>query len=514
MSTMDFHATAAALALALRNVERPSCCPLCLHNFAFSLEQDLGALDELRATGHDFWNACMGIVAAPRKDDDSSLAALENHFADMTDRCQTRVHFLHDFGPHGCRLDQGSRLYRTFFHSVFRCIWNALTYGDRAVSSLVTTHPQRGFNSKRRGLWPASIAELFPAGERETVSALVFWCTQLFSLHPLIIITELLLIARPIILPLLMCEPEHGRLVWSLVQFLDPVTSACPRPDPRGPCLWPGGQAPCELPDDWLLFPCIVKEEYRLGWTSRRDGYRVANKFLTFLRIGLDSGPDDGNNFTRGYEEALLHTFQRAAIKFHDDRSTGDMNIDALLDYVSGMQWRLGLPATALDNDFLRVRYASRIESYEDIEFSVATPIFAFLELQQKTRSCCGPDCALPMERNAAPGLPFSLCSRCKFTRYCSKACQKRDWKEHSTAGLKSTYSHKQLCPVFCRLLGQPGLSKEYKEVKDFEEAFFQPEVCIDDHDLDILLSIAMEADIPSIYKILVTRLVRAVLLL
>jgi hypothetical protein len=42
---------------------------------------------------------------------------------------------------------------------------------------------------------------------------------------------------------------------------------------------------------------------------------------------------------------------------------------------------------------------------------------------------CTG--CYLYEDPNTAPTAPFYRCSRCKFTFYCSAACQRSDWPEH-----------------------------------------------------------------------------------
>ncbi|KZV85466.1 hypothetical protein EXIGLDRAFT_841450 [Exidia glandulosa HHB12029] len=500
---MDYLATATAFAVGLRNVQRPLCCPFCFDELADLLD-DM-ALEELRTTCHDFWNGCIGVVTALRTGDDSDFAALEEHFTRVAQRCTNRLHRVAAVYSYVRTDSPRSDLYCTFFAAVFQCVFRGLTGGDKAVTERTMVRPQHGFNSRRNHTWPTSVADLFPVGERETVQALIFWCTQLISPHPLNVISQLLVVARPILLPLLMQEPEHGRLVWSLVQCLDPVTTTRALPAHSDPNIWPGGQAPCENPRNWLSLDWIIEDEGR--WA-----YGAAAMFLFNLRVGVDSSTEDGDNFTIGYEGVLLPFLQRGILAVHNDDDglpVEDLSRQ-LVHYVNGIQERLQLADSTLSLGFRRVRHAIKVESAKDFEFSVATPILLYLHLWYKNRACFGPDCALPVQRNVASSRPFPFCSGCKFARYCSKTCQKRDWKELRTPGLVSAYSHKELCPVYRRLLAQPGLSMNQESgIKSFQEAFHGPDVCIDDHDLEVLLSIAMESDIPKVWKLLVIHLIK-----
>ncbi|EJD44968.1 hypothetical protein AURDEDRAFT_165840 [Auricularia subglabra TFB-10046 SS5] len=68
------------------------------------------------------------------------------------------------------------------------------------------------------------------------------------------------------------------------------------------------------------------------------------------------------------------------------------------------------------------------------------------------------------------PGDAWKLqaCARCHFMRYCSRECQRADWRDDAD-GRRA--SHKALCPILCKLWGA-GASIEKQTTKEFAVSF------------------------------------------
>ncbi|KZV99389.1 hypothetical protein EXIGLDRAFT_725346, partial [Exidia glandulosa HHB12029] len=373
-----------------------------------------------------------------------------------------------------------------FFDAAYECIYVGVTLGEKAIA--LRSKPNQGFNSSKRGEWPLAIDSMFPSGESESIASHVFWCTQLFSPYPTYVLCQLVVIARPIVLPIILREPLHGQLMWSLVQELDPFS-----PTPVEHWLFSGGRTPCTLPSDWKTFRWLT--------VKPRLAPFVAGTFLHFLHKGPDSGYDDSDRFLRGYERAMWPAVKSACseLRSQGERGGGQDLIQGALDgYAVTLHEALKLPESELDPALLRLANALPSDNDEENIFTIAIPIYMYLKRSSNLRACFGPGCGMTMQRNE--GKPFQVCSGCKVVRYCSKACQKRDWSEDRK------FPHKETCPVFRRLLAQPGITLNC-EAMDFQKAFFQPDVHVDDQDLHVLLMSATDSDIPKEIKFAVMRI-------
>ncbi|EJD41469.1 hypothetical protein AURDEDRAFT_169367 [Auricularia subglabra TFB-10046 SS5] len=60
-------------------------------------------------------------------------------------------------------------------------------------------------------------------------------------------------------------------------------------------------------------------------------------------------------------------------------------------------------------------------------------------------RTCSAASCGKGIHETPS-GKAFPLCAGCKFTQYCSKECQRADWKDAS-------FPHKDFCPILRRLV-------------------------------------------------------------
>ena len=65
------------------------------------------------------------------------------------------------------------------------------------------------------------------------------------------------------------------------------------------------------------------------------------------------------------------------------------------------------------------------------------------------------------------------VCSKCKFTSYCDRHCQAKDWKKH-----KSICNNLILSPKVCEVLNQSESLNRSESLASVEQFFFRLEIC------------------------------------
>ncbi|KZV99384.1 hypothetical protein EXIGLDRAFT_762683 [Exidia glandulosa HHB12029] len=476
---MAHRARANALAVSLQDAQRPACCPRCLRTFAEILGKDAAALDDVRINCHGFWNACMTVISTPRTSDD--LAFLEPHFQSMERQCANRTHTSKS------SLGWSTTQTRMFFDAAYECIYIGLTFGPKAI--VLRTKPNQGFNSSKRSHWPVTIDQMFPGSEAGSIATHVFWCTQIFSPYPLHVLNQLVIVARPIVFPVILREPLHAQLVWALVQYLHPYGST-----PVKDWIWSGGRAPCTAPEDWQSIPWLaLQPRYAPVWAAT---------FLHYLQRGPDAHYDDIRRFLAGYERVLWPAVKNgyavlATWPYADDHVV--LRVTTLAVWTFTIHEVLDLPPSELSDDIKRAAHPVSDDYEAENEISIAIPIHIHLKRCANRRACFGPGCGITMQRN--DGKPFQVCSRCKIVRYCSKECQKRDWTDDRQ------FPHKRACAAISRLLAQPGIRLDCDPI-DFQRAFYQPHVLVDDQDMLVLTMTALEGSQPELKSAMLRMLV------
>lgn len=410
------------------------CCPDCLFTLSKALFDGPAIEAASQPACHDFWNACISLLT--RTWTEEELAILRSTLRTSAASCPGRALSHHTFeGTNRADLDDPVH---KFFHALYLCLSNniSVTHGRR-TALFSSSGSKRMFGNRRRGRWPLHPNDLIPHGAPQSAEMHIHWCCQLFSPVPIATFKLLVFGCRPMILPHLVKSPLRERLLWCIVQMLNADKG-------RDSFLWPE-TVPYRLP------------EHLPSWLSTSStAANVSVDFTASLLQVFTSGPDavmgDSDKLYRGYEAALIPAVDNAL----DMLQAGTITLDTSSRDV------LCHAAAHLHKNYPRgeLHPLARLWQHMRTEENEEAPIGRLQESLKRRyyrRTCCGPSCTRGIH-DTEDGKPLPLCSRCKFTQYCSKGCQMADWK-------RGGCSHKQLCPLLSALV--PVLEKE---TEAFEE--------------------------------------------
>lgn len=419
--------------MELQNPVHAGGCPDCLFFLAQTLSQ-AGVNAVNQPACHDFWDACMSTVTMSRTADD--IVALRKKLRTNAATCRAGERLYdHDTWSHS---DLADPLHRQL-HALYGCLVAVLLPNEpgQRTPLFSASGPKKIFGNTR-GRWPTHPKDLFPHGERQSTKMLLHWCCELFSPAPIVILKRLLFSCRPMMFPHLLESPLREQFLWCIVQMLNADTG-------RDTFAWPatvGYRRPERLP----------------SWLCSSSGTTDRNTVTSLFKV-ISSGPDAGNDDVRklyaGYEAALLPAVHNALDMVQNRRvEPEDWDEGALCHLACFLCKRT--PGAEL-HPLARAWRARRAAENEADTFG---PLQASLKTQYYRRTCFGPSCTRGIQ-HTEDARPLPLCSKCKFTQYCSMGCQRADWK-------RETWPHKDLCPILRTFV--PVLEKE---ANIFEEAFF-----------------------------------------
>ncbi|EJD35503.1 hypothetical protein AURDEDRAFT_130597 [Auricularia subglabra TFB-10046 SS5] len=269
----------------------------------------------------------------------------------------------------------------------------------------------KGFGKKPQR-WPTSADQLFPRGFKRTVAALISQLRSHCCAQALL--ERLIHFHRHIVFPILM-EPDNRALVIDcvitrLAACVSRATTALDR-------LRPGVPGP------------------RLGILSELAMTSEPTAGLLFIILcDSTSQVDERLRFCHRHEAELFSALHAVVSLIHG----GGSNL--LFTHLASQLWcLLSESQREVVGCVSPPEYATGIESLEMLDNPYRVLEY-YLSLRPSRRDCSGPECD---ER--AP-TPLSRCARCRTVQYCSRACQKADWRGGAPT------PHKDICDLLREL--------------------------------------------------------------
>lgn len=411
------------LAAGMENYKQPTCCARCFELLLTYIAQPEASaeLNAVRRFCHPFWRAGMVLLTTPRNDEE--LSSLNQLLSSNSKRCPRAADW-----------------HNSFPRRVFGDFDNPLPMMIKLFYLLFTTAIQSGIGSKKRYtskgvLWPVHPNDLVPLGPYETIVAHLTWCCRLFPYHSQAIyyLGCAMTVCRAHVLPHLFDSPLQERVLWCLTTLLDRS------PDSAGsvassPWPWPGSSGP--------LAPLDFIKSQISSYSPASLDLQSVSIFVGELLWGPDFVMDDVLRLTYGYQAVLLSAVRTA-------RRRADSADDAITrnayDVLDRLAFQLELFVRMTDSGPNLASLSSQIPLLRLVDDH--TRLYHSLRGCYRRRHCFGPTCGKAVHE-AASARAFSQCSRCRFTQYCSKECQREDWKRGTAA-----VPHKEMCPILGAVL-------------------------------------------------------------
>jgi len=407
----------ATIAQDLSDPRAPKICPLCLHDVLETVIVPQMAL--LSKLSHDFWDAVVRFVALKRSD--VEIALLEDNLTILLRRCP--FHTRHITKPYN---DMNQSLVQIVLDVMLEDIFNVLNGPEpNAESSMKRAHSERRAFGTASGNWPQKPGQLLPYGAESSLQAYISWAADPLLPWALLTISSLNVAVYPMVAPALVANPALKLLLARAISR--------PLVYPRTIEAWKASPGSRDRPPP----DCIA-----------RDG---AFSVLTGLHLDPYSTPAFRHAFAGdGVAEILFPALCDFVIR------AGNLPGDSTR--VAGL-W-LAVTYDALPAEIIRsnipVQIQMMIAAYKQHfigQETVADLCYKALRAWDALRKCSAAHCTTQL-MTLEGTVPLLRCIQCKTARYCSRNCQRVDWKDGKSNG--HGIPHKELCPAVtaARLFG------------------------------------------------------------
>ncbi|EJD35151.1 hypothetical protein AURDEDRAFT_175785 [Auricularia subglabra TFB-10046 SS5] len=422
-------ATAAVtLTTQLQNTERPAVCAKCLYVFAQALsdKENEAIAVALLKSHHAFFTACAKVASAPGATGD--LSPLRSTLNANAAACPNKRY--HAFAS----LALGDSV-ACVMDALCQCLFAAVCRGSQKKHNKILL--------SKNGMWPSSLEELIPTD----VKAYARWAGTLPRWHAIAFLSRLLIVARRKVMEDLSLSPARDRICSTMVRSMR---------------LW-------RVPESEFR-PEIrpyLSHDVPLGRPPIQDAAQILGQVVGLLVI-FEDGPnrllDDFRFFSDGYER-ILHD----AIVAFLEKPTCPLDAkhrDTLVGAASMLSSRGNLPVHPLVEQSRQPTSPTGHNLARD-GLNLAHTILVYLEQRRDDRTCAGPGCTSYAREGETGTRALSLCGKCKFLRYCSPECQKRDW----TVG-RDDVPHKVICSALCKF-ERAGVSPRATSMDAFSRVYF-----------------------------------------
>ncbi|KZV94349.1 hypothetical protein EXIGLDRAFT_737105 [Exidia glandulosa HHB12029] len=395
---------ALALAAQLTPAHQPTLCMGCFTLFMQGQTQDDSQLRQLRLKCHDYFSALMSFIVTERSWSLEDRAACSGRLLRCWRKCRSCSN-----PPARARIQElETKLFDLVYEQL--CVHISLCFiqdNTRAVESNKLS---------KKGLWPTSEDDLFPFGVAKGVEAIV----KAYTLLPSIacIVNPMLSVQRPLVLPELLKDIHRTTLVASMVAELGRIAAILVS---KGDEIRKAGTPPHNSAILLIagVHPSAVQVQVFFLWT---------------MFSGSDAAPGEGELLVRGFELELYENLTTILSFIPNVHKESWSAVSA--DIACQLYPHIPADSRPKDSDvpaYVR-EWAQRIMERTD-HYST---LFQTLKYVRARRSCWGPGCGKTVQETRKM---LSLCAQCKYVQYCSKECQKRDWKSEP-------YPHKRICAM------------------------------------------------------------------
>ncbi|EJD35495.1 hypothetical protein AURDEDRAFT_188720 [Auricularia subglabra TFB-10046 SS5] len=417
----------------------PTLCPFCFMAFAHEIKspEQIGLI---QTKCHAVWTVLAAFISAEwtTAREETVTACLEHAAVSCPEHSS-------------CDLDMP--IGNTFFGRVYTF---ASAYIHKALTE--SKHRYKGFG-RTASRWPFATEQLFPYGPERTVRSLVAQLPRFSSVH--VVLHDVLKFHRPLILPVLLLPDLRAQMRAALLSRLTTCTS-----------LVNDGLAEFGPPVSHVLRRTTMQEPL------------MACLGVTWLLLAVVRGrgarPDDKARFSLGRETELFKALDVFLTL------VGDCDEYAGMGYLAGYLWLPMSPSQRRSVGYPQPPpYASNIEAGKDLDDPYRALRF-HLRSRPRQRACSRPGCT-----TADPRL--AQCGKCHVASYCSRDCQRADWKDE-------LLPHKAVCDALQELRTFTPLDSPEMTPNEFAAACAEHEFPLER--VDLLIKWATQGKIATHYAL------------
>ena len=387
---------------------------------------------------HALWDALIGFIALPRSDDE--IRDLEACLLAQAKRCST-----HRLSNQPADITLVHSLVEILQVTLLSALKDKSGGATQSILNRADTE-HRSFGCKS-GKWPQVPRQLLPYGPDTSLQAYVNWAADPSLPDSLLFITTVTIVIFPLVIDTLEADPILKRsLVRAITRALGNASTLQDWRDLRESGVRP-------LRD---VRARIITE-------------RGAVDLLEMIDICRYSSSRAAYSLARGVEDILFP----ALGAYYLEQLAGDVPNDRLAVICHWLWVVYHTSSPRPDQRTLSPIIILILERLKKDFVQTETVTGLCLKaLQEQTRNvqCAAANCSAK-QMTLDGTIPFKRCERCRVTRYCSRQCQRADWRDGGTGGV----SHKQLCAIIARArsLGvfdpsdpwlAPGFSSAFEE--------------------------------------------------
>ncbi|EJD41848.1 hypothetical protein AURDEDRAFT_186289 [Auricularia subglabra TFB-10046 SS5] len=408
--------------------DNPAVCPLCLARFLTELWADSKKpLRHLRYSCHPLFNALMRVLSSPHVFE--RRHALSRALVRNQHQCRTccpvpvpRAVFLQRLKKVAREDDIYDSALDLYVSGCGTAIYNAL-------------HSARTSFGNERGVWPSAPEHIFPTGPETTMYTLVVWfltpCVRWDRVGMSFV--AIMFAHRPLAFAALVAGSNRTRILELSISALDECIRQC--------------KAALATASDTFTATGIFSRPFD-AVRPVLEKYGGALQVLSCVRSGTGGKATEFEQFVKGYERPLYDRVLGVL-----ELTPGEHYLD-LAGVATFLAHLLSIPEQEKPN-FL-------IAAADRAYLPLLDPFFALYQDLHDAHDdwrCRGPGCTR-ISHDTTSGQRFARCARCKLSQYCSRECQRRDWK-------RDGIPHKEVCPILQQVFAAANLRMEPEEFSD-----------------------------------------------
>ncbi|KZV83065.1 hypothetical protein EXIGLDRAFT_843251, partial [Exidia glandulosa HHB12029] len=387
-----------ALSTGMRDPLHPTFCAACLHCVFLQVKGEglshRAFLRELRANHHDFWRGVMYFLTVRRtaKLREVALDLLVAGVSACRSRSKAHIDAVRT-------LAEGDHLLYMVVNMCFNMVDACLAQSQfKAVKA-------RKFST--HGLWPTSADDLLPAGAEDSLSSFLHWLLARPDSSIQTSLQDLYLACRPQLEPYLMMDGNRRLFVQTIAKHICASANWLERtpPSKRFTNL--------NIFDPAMLITSLTG----LLQFAMFDPHSTSSHIP---RLGVP------HRLVGGMEEGLIAGFVKAYALFEDGVEKSQIG-----DVLTTLYDSRGTPPPQRPAGL-----QSPFAAAQKMLGSAGDMFQREIRSRRDTGACGAAGCTVH-ERDI--GRRLQRCSGCAVLQYCSRECQRRDWKD-------AKYPHKEVC--------------------------------------------------------------------